>query len=252
MHTITPGPRLAPFVERLWLFEAGAPAPAGATERVLPNGRMQLLVSLADPIDGARALVTGARAGSVEVPKAAMARILGASLRPGGAAAFIEAPAAAVAGHDVDLADLWGDEGRVLAERLAEGRTPTAILRRFEAALEARRRARRPDPLLAFALPALAGGRAVAEVVAASGASRATLVRAFHRAVGLSPKRWASVARFQRALGLLAAGAEDLAEVALAAGFFDQAHMTHAFRRHADLTPGAYRPLAVGRNHVAP
>jgi len=58
--------------------------------------------------------------------------------------------------------------------------------------------------------------------------------------------------RFQAVVRRAATGSEiDWADVALAGGYFDQAHLVHEFRDFSGLTPGEYaaadRPFA---NHV--
>lgn len=65
----------------------------------------------------------------------------------------------------------------------------------------------------------------VDRVVKDGGYSHRTLVSHFRRSVGLSPKRYCRVLRFQRALRQLTpAGSPSLASLAAAAGYSDQAH----------------------------
>src|SRR5579875_69240 len=66
----------------------------------------------------------------------------------------------------------------------------------------------------------------VADLAAEVGWSRTRLASRFSAQVGLSPKRFSEVVRFERACTLLAAGACSLAEVAVRAGHYDQAHLT--------------------------
>jgi AraC-like DNA-binding protein len=46
--------------------------------------------------------------------------------------------------------------------------------------------------------------------------------------------------RFDRTLAAIARGRATLGEIALDAGYYDQAHFTTEFRAHAGLTPLAY------------
>ena len=86
----------------------------------------------------------------------------------------------------------------------------------------------------------------------ASGLSPARFIARFREAVGLTPKRYARVLRFQRALALIPReGRADWAALALEAGYGDQAHLAHEFRRCAGMAPTAYRPLSADQpNHV--
>jgi AraC-like DNA-binding protein len=60
-------------------------------------------------------------------------------------------------------------------------------------------------------------------------------------ALGLSPKRWLLVGRFKQALRRVALGRERLVEIALDAGYADQAHLTTDMKRLAGTTPGRLR-----------
>ena len=66
--------------------------------------------------------------------------------------------------------------------------------------------------------------------------SQRQLERLFLERVGVSPKRYARLCRFERAVHL-ARGPGTLAEVASAAGYADQAHFIRDFRRLAGATP---------------
>jgi AraC-like DNA-binding protein len=66
------------------------------------------------------------------------------------------------------------------------------------------------------------------------------LFRAFERATGMSPHGYQRQARIRLAIRLIRGG-DALSEVAAAAGFADQAHLTRSFRRAMGITPGAYR-----------
>jgi AraC-like DNA-binding protein len=65
------------------------------------------------------------------------------------------------------------------------------------------------------------------------------LVRAFARETGISPHRYLTGRRVDLARRRLLGGASP-ADVAVAVGFYDQAHLTRHFRRVLGVTPGAY------------
>jgi len=71
--------------------------------------------------------------------------------------------------------------------------------------------------------------------------------------IGLTPKRYVRVRRFQALLRLRASGLDQpWVQLALDAGYSDQPHLTHEFRRLSGLTPGSYRPVSPDTpNHVA-
>jgi AraC-like DNA-binding protein len=158
-----------------------------------------------------------------------------------------------VAEQHVELAELWGDDGRVLRERLLEAPSPAAALRTVERVLLARAAGSLdPDHALRFAVAALESGASVAQVRDRLGLSVRAMLRAFRDAVGLTPKVYARVRRFQRVLGKAAPAVEpDWADLATSCGYYDQAHLIRDFRELADLTPTAYAPVAPdAHNHA--
>lgn len=73
------------------------------------------------------------------------------------------------------------------------------------------------------------------------GISRRTLERQFRANFGFSPNKLHQFAQIRQARSLLGSVSNQLSDVALACGFFDQAHFTHAFSTFALETPLQYR-----------
>ena len=89
----------------------------------------------------------------------------------------------------------------------------------------------------------------IAAVARLVGWSRKHLAGRVHDAVGVGPRSWRRLIRFQRLTQRLAgAGTPDWATLALDAGYCDQPHMIREFREFAGLTPGGYvaRSLPAG------
>ena len=109
---------------------------------------------------------------------------------------------------------------RVLAERLATARPPA------------------PEVVGAWArLVASHGAVPVGRLVRDSGWSRRHFAKRFAAQVGLTPKTFARVLRFDRAKARLEEPFTSLAEVALDCGYYDQAHFNRDFRAFAGCTP---------------
>jgi AraC-like DNA-binding protein len=86
------------------------------------------------------------------------------------------------------------------------------------------------------------------ELEAVTGLSRYELARQFRALYGTSPYRYSVMRRLDLARSRLRRGTR-LVDVALAAGFADQAHFTRVFRSAYGVTPGRYARLhaAAGR-----
>jgi AraC-like DNA-binding protein len=240
--------------------------PGAGLELGLPSGTVQLLVNLdrdslsTYPLDGGPPTVTGGAAvqgpydGPVLIDPADQRRILWVAFRVGGSYPFLPADAADLRSSLVDLDDLWGrGAGALLRERLLSAAGPEAALTEAEVAL--RRRAHRPlepDNAVVTAAADLHHGASVAAAADRLGWTPRRLGREFAEHIGLTPKRFARVRRFQRVVRAAAASADpDWARLAAEHGFHDQAHLIHDFRSFAATTPGAYRPRSPAEpNHV--
>jgi len=71
--------------------------------------------------------------------------------------------------------------------------------------------------------------------------SRSHFSRSFKHTVGLSPMEYVVVRRVERAKAMIRTTREPLAEVALACGFADQAHLNRRFRDIVGISPGRWR-----------
>jgi AraC-like DNA-binding protein len=255
---------LRPFVRRVWISDAeasSAPVHPGC-EHVLPTGSMHLVLRLDDePLrvwtDDGRELelgtaVIGGIRSSYYVKDARPARSVGAQLHAAAALPLLGIPADELAERHTRLDDVWGAEAASLRARVQDARTSDAALDCFEAALQARLpRLRAVHPAIAHALARFDGRADVGGVVADTGLSHRRFLTLFEQAVGLAPKRYCRVLRFQRAIAGVVAG-EPLGAVALDAGYSDQAHLTREFRALAGVSPGAYRHIAPERDHHVP
>jgi AraC family transcriptional regulator len=87
---------------------------------------------------------------------------------------------------------------------------------------------------------------ALADVANACGLSRDYFIRAFRRAIGLTPHRWLQRYRIARAKDMLLFSQFAIAEIAIRCGFADQSHLTRTFRALEGTSPAVWR-----RQHAA-
>lgn len=242
---------LAERVEAVWaswgegVFEA---------EEILPRSRTEVLFSmgarhwLRGPGSGDRdrayetSFVSGLQQRPLNVLSPADSAMAGVRLRPAGVAAFLRDTPAAIAGAVVELDAILGPE----IERLREQIVTTRDLRRRALLLAAAvaRHLEGVPPLsdaVRFALAAFhasAGAARVRDLVRATGYSHRWVTERFRAEVGLAPKAYARVVRFENAFERL--GRLDRvhwAEFALDCGYYDQAHLVRDFRELAGATP---------------
>jgi AraC-like DNA-binding protein len=74
----------------------------------------------------------------------------------------------------------------------------------------------------------------------------------FQKEVGLTPKLFCRVRRFQRVLRCIQKGlAFDWTQIALECGYYDQAHFIHDFHAFSGINPSAYLAAHTAHlNHV--
>ncbi|HEY5262324.1 MAG TPA: helix-turn-helix domain-containing protein [Solirubrobacteraceae bacterium] len=198
----------------------------GHEQRVVPDACVDLIWS------GERLSIAGPDTRSRIVTLGPGSRLVGVRLRPGAASGVLGLPASELRDVSPDAADVLGrDLAAALLEKLAPGSDPHAVLLR---AVELRA-LRGPDPLVSAAIVALGRPRARVDQIAAElGVSARQLQRRVSDAVGYGPKMLARVLRFRRLQALPAA---PLVELALDAGYADQAHMTAEVTRLAGVSP---------------
>lgn len=257
-----PGPPLDRFVKFLWYFEDWAPP--HSRERRLPSGALELVISLRrDRIrvfdDGLKrerwfdaAVLSGPRSDAVIIDTSVMNTLVGVVFRPGAARAFFRQPASEFRGRHVSLSDALG--GAALKERLIEARSPVDTLVTLEAWLAEMLRHTTHDPAIAWATRefSLRPHQRIADVTGRIGFSARTFIQRFEDVVGLTPKMFCRVQRFQSALRRMHGGADiPLGDLALACGYFDQAHFAHDFREFSGVTPSTYLSLRTPfQNHI--
>lgn len=262
-----PAPPLAGFVDHLWCLND---APRHQLERVLPAGTLELVINLDrdefriherdhpqrfQRFEGA--IVSGAYSRYFVIDTREHAAIMGVHFRPGRALPFLGLPPGVLADSHVELSQLWGVSARSLRERLCEARSPERRFQLLEQALLTRlEQTRGPRRAACAGIEHLCAGGKVSEIAAELGLSRRRFITVFSEDVGLTPKVFARVMRFQRALtATQAPGAIDWSQLALLAGYFDQSHMIRDFVEFAGLTPAALRghaaAMQVKADHVA-
>jgi AraC-like DNA-binding protein len=262
MSRYRPAPPLDRYIECFWWSHRAEPQ--DDSEHMLPSGGAQLLFALHETPILCRPCIaenSSAWSGSiVHGPQSSYhlagpkprGGIVGVSFRAGAAGAVLGASMEELADRHVGLDAIWGSRGVDLRDRLMSAADPEAMFRILEQSLSARMH--RPlliHPAIAHALavrPAAGLPARVAQIQQASGYSPRHFISLFRSAVGLNPKHYYRIRRFNSALRSMAAGGRHgLGDIAAAAGYADQAHLTREFREFAGVAPTQYRPSGIDR-----
>jgi AraC-like DNA-binding protein len=200
-----------------------------------------------------RAIVVGTRARYGFVDTADMEEMIGILIEPGGFAELFRERADLFFERSIGLEEIW--TGPSLTERLCEIPTPVEKLRTLEGLLSGRLHpGTRRSELIYHAMHLFQEkGFSVAECARSVGVSERRLSQVFREQVGMGPKMWCRIRRFQTAVRALHSGADvPWAELALRCGYYDQSHFANDFRTFSGINPTTYSAHRVlWQNHVA-
>lgn len=260
-HEIPPSHDLRQIVKCYWtLRQTGVGAPP-APEKILPDGCCEIVIHRADSFhrqgqDGTcreqpRVLIAGQLEKVLEVVPSGKIDLFGVRFHPTGLHRLTGLAVSEIRGLQVDPGDLSGDLGRSLRE--LEILPPRGLVTRVEEILRRHSGAARGSieavERAVELIEESQGGLSLEEVARLCEMSRRQLERLFPVMVGLRPKQFARIVRFQGLLDRIdVEGPRNWSSLALRCGYFDQSHMIREFRSLAGQSPAAHfagdHPLA--------
>jgi AraC-like DNA-binding protein len=245
-----PPAALADCVLSLW--EMRIPSMPGiARVRIVPNACVDIVLYASEPSRGDglaaivapphRSYVVGSTLRAFIVRSVGWRHVIGASLRPEGVQPLLGVPAAVIGESVALLNDVIGAEAALMEERVIDGPADGALRRLAEVLLERRRSAAPPDATANRAVELVhsaRGRKRIDSLVADLNVSSRRLERSFLTHVGMSPKLFSRLVRFDRAVRDLAArGETPWSQFALSHGYSDQAHFINEFKEFSGVTP---------------
>jgi AraC-like DNA-binding protein len=259
----SPSDRLRPFLKFLWASDDPHSILHSDRERMIPTGSMHIVFRLSDhPIrifesidddhgqDFRFGIVAGIRS-RYYVKDLRPVRTVGGLLQPGVAFSLFRVTAQDLAEKHTALEDVWGQSANDLLERLHEANTLENRLNIFESFLENKVSTEvRVHPAVSYALNHVYPAYNIGQIVKGTGYSHKHFIQLFRAAVGLSPAAYSRIIRLQYAFTMLIKPELALIDVAMQAGFSDQAHFNREFREFAGITPGEYRSSQCKSHHV--
>lgn len=251
---VPPSPELAEQIECFWLLTGTGASGESEAQRVLPDGCPELIFNFGDPFQRllengrtekqGRALVAGQLERAIRIRPTGAVRLLGLRFRPGGAHRFLGFPQNELTGRIQELEAVAGMWARPLISEVLDARTRGEAKAALERVLVRRRRERTEaeqgvekavDAILASGGMVLPG-----RLAEAMGISGRQLARRFERVVGLGPKRFCRIIRFQQVFRRVERGERvSWAAVAAECGYYDQAHLIKDFKEFSGETPPA-------------
>ncbi|HTL59561.1 MAG TPA: helix-turn-helix domain-containing protein [Candidatus Limnocylindrales bacterium] len=259
IHQRVPSAPLNHYVAWLWYYVDLFPD--HEREHVLPDGTFELMINLEERprklFDRTnlsrhqtfrRGWMSGTHKEYLVIDALQGSTMIGAHFKPGGATGLLGIPAAELTGRVVELDALWGNDIWDWREQLFSTTGPQRKLALFEKLLTERlsqTNSKCPDNRrMKWALgrllqtPELPSIRVLTQEL---GMSHKHFIEQFRRQVGLTPKLFCRIRRFQQVLAHVQSGKNvKWADIACNCGYFDQAHFVNDFVAFAGLNPSAY------------
>jgi AraC-like DNA-binding protein len=237
---------LSEFIRLFWYW-SGHPRPF-VHERILPMGTVELVIRMESPRTSDSG-IAGPRSSPLIIERHATHQLLGIHFKPGGAFPFLGFPFGEIHNTWITLADLWGERrARRLLDLLNAAKTIDLKFQLLERwLLWIADQPLKHHAAISFALeefdsdPGLRSSAVVAEKVSLS---QRRFIDIFRNEVGMTPKLFCRVQRFQEIIQRLQhRDAVDWVDLALSCGYTDQSHFIHEFREFSGLRPSEYLGL---------
>ncbi len=252
-----PHPVLAPFIHSYWYSRD--PDAIHSYEHILPNGRPQIVMSLArdwltnanhptDPrLPQPAALFLGIYSHHQLIDTIDLTELIGITFHPGGTVPFFPDSSNIFTNRESNLEELWGRASLNLRSDLHEVSTPEQKFDLLDLALRHRlSESRLPHRtrIVDYALRKIQRSPSSTTVNGLTrdiGISPRRLSQLFREHVGVSPKTYSRIQRFQQAVQLMHRGADiHWIELALTCGYYDQSHFANDFRAFSGISPTRY------------
>jgi AraC-like DNA-binding protein len=247
---------LSQFVENMWLvqgFETGY-----RREKILPDGAIELIIDLdtqpksifEDEASAGfrtvkKAWISGERTRYIVIGAETNQSMVGIRFRPGGAYPFFRFPISELSDSVTELDLIWGRLVDEIRDQLQAIESPDDRLLRLESFLLRQvQRSLEPNRLITFAVHQLQHSPqflAIRDLASTIGITQKHLISQFEKVVGLRPKSFARVCKFQKVVNLIEKQNEiEWSAIALECGYYDQAHFIKEFHTFSGVNPSSY------------
>ncbi|MCB9852941.1 MAG: AraC family transcriptional regulator [Phycisphaerales bacterium] len=252
-NEIEPIPPLAAYIHCLWTLRAPAIGADGAPDRVLPDGLAEIIINRAAPFDEIRddgsvirqptAIIAAQMTRHLLIQPTSDVDLVGIRFRPAGLHAMLGIDQRELIDQRIELSCVESRISRALVEAAAAdddalGRTQAALMAMFE---RSKHRARVDIAHAAGWIRKYRGGCRIDVLASRLAITSRQLERRFVTEVGVTPKHYARIARFDALVRSAQAGLSgNWTTLAHAHGYHDQSHLNREFRTFAGQTPTEY------------
>lgn len=242
-------------------------------DRFLPDGNTEIIFDLTEknqPIYDNRTLkviqtcrhawVSGMRTQPITIPSGKGSRMLIVAFKKGKAFPFYPMPMTEIQDRVVSADLIFGSDSTHLREQLLAASSIDGMFALAENFLLNRAGnalcANSDTKCIGYAVSSITNQPhrlAFEQLSEQIGYSQKHFIDMFKRQVGVAPKRYMKIMRFQKAILEIEKDASaHWSEIALRNGFYDQSHFIHEFRDFSGFTPGEYAKRKTGALNYVP
>lgn len=260
MHyqTYIPHPLLRRYIKCYWSLDADAQNTL-SREKVFPDGCTELIFHYGDLFRKyaagetgfqPRSFIHGQISSFIELEASGRTGIFSVRFHPNGLKAFVPFAISATTGEYAGIGDCWGKAGRELEDRMLNAASQVERVQLVNNFLLHRLNATQEDQLIGHCVDTITraqGNIHIEQLAAELYISRRQLEKRFVTSVGLSPKQFSRITRFQSVLALIGQRQfSSLTDLAYEGGFYDQAHFIKDFKTFTGLNPRQYFSANLG------
>ena len=239
-------------------------------DRFLPNGDTEILIDFHDTpqfiydnnslkeIQACHHVwASGLRTEPITIPAGNKSEMMVISFKKGKAAPFFPFPMSEIRDSVVDADLVWGTDFGWLRESLLETKDINSrfsivedfLIREFQSQMAI-------NPCVAFAISEMTerpDAVSIARMNDKIGYSQKHFTEMFRCQVGVTPKSYLKIMRFQKAVRTIdAADNIDWGRIALDCGFYDQSHFINDFKHFSGFTPEQYAKIHTTYQNYVP
>lgn len=251
---ISPLAELKPYITKIWWFENPAGLINGAS-LIAPNARAKIIIPYKNPLtttgSGNTAICNegdicfiGLRDAPVHLGSpGGETGSIGIELTTEGAHRFLRIPMYHLTNNVFSFSDLYGKDGRQILTKMTEQEDPRKKIKLIQLFLINQLNKSYSNPIVNFSVQLITsfhGLTSIKELEKKTGYSRRYLEMLFKDHLGISPKTFSTITRFQHFYKSIGPGTIDnIYDV-----YYDQTHFIKEFKRYTGFTPLQFSRLS--------
>jgi len=211
---------------------------------VLPDGSVDIVIKVSG--SGCQDLIYGSTTARNEIPLEVASHYLGINFKPGKSRHFINAAASELTNANEPAKELLKFDLLDTHEHIESNDVFIILNRILEQHVKRYQPVNSRIDAVVQNIDLSNGMNSIADCAELFCKSIRQFERVFKETVGISAKLYSQIVRFRCASALITRTSLPLARIASDLGYTDQSHLSHEFRRFANISPAAY-----SRCHVA-